>query len=191
MAGETPMTVHGIVSGDPALRFTPKTTPAARVLVVTPREEIDRKSGRWVPGTPQYTLCTALGQLANDMAEILEDGTPVIVSGHLDYIEGEFVFLRVQDIAVSLRNGLALTKTWKAEPTPEPPRRAPEETAPAPHGAGPAPEQPATPSSSLPAAPDWWKPGYPAGPDWWVPVCRNAKRRAQASRRTTAPAQAP
>ncbi|ANZ13361.1 hypothetical protein SNOUR_43745 [Streptomyces noursei ATCC 11455] len=41
MSGKIKITVEGYLSSDPKLRFTPKGTPAARILVVTPCRQWD------------------------------------------------------------------------------------------------------------------------------------------------------
>jgi hypothetical protein len=173
MAGETPMTLHGFVQGDPVLRFTPKKTPAVRVLVATPSEVVNRESGRWVPGPCQYTLCTALGRLATDMAEVLEDGTPVIVSGYWQGIEGDFVFLDINDIALSLREGLpALPASPASVPAPKKrgPIQAPPQAiiTPLPNNP-PAIREPAPVTARI-------EPNPRPSPDWWVEVCASHRR---------------
>jgi len=189
MLNATEMTVRGYISSEPRLRFTQKNTPAVRTLVVTPSQRIDHETGRWVPDLPQLTVCTALGQLALDMAEILEDGTPVTITGTLDCIEGDFIFLDVLDVAISLRNGLRPAAPWKAEPSDDArrlPTRAPT-TAPAlPASSPPAeslqelPPLPAgPPPSALPAAPSFpWVDDAEGDPDWLFTVCSRAQKNA-------------
>ncbi|AWN24781.1 single-stranded DNA-binding protein [Streptomyces sp. NEAU-S7GS2] len=186
MLNATEMTIRGYISSEPRLRFTQKNTPAVRTLVVTPSQRIDHETGRWVPDLPQLTLCTALGQLALDMAEILEDGTPVTVTGTLDYIEGEFVFLDVSDVAISLRDGLRPAAPWKAEPSNDArqlPTRAPTTTPALPASSSPAegpPELPPLPASppppAIPPGPSFpWVDGTEGDPDWLFTVCSSAR----------------
>lgn len=100
------MFVRGYVHGDPQMRHRDG-TPVTGVLVETPSEVFDPSTKQWVPGTSQFTYCTAEGELARRMKG-LRDGTRVITHGHFR-IDGAFVFLETQEIAAALCDDISPT----------------------------------------------------------------------------------
>ncbi|WP_146051004.1 hypothetical protein [Streptomyces noursei] len=179
MSGRTKTTVEGYLSSDPQLRFTPKKTPAARILIVTPRRQLDRQSHRWVPDEAQLTLGTARGQLALDICEVLRDRTPVTVTGYLTGSEDGYLELDLTDVAISLRNGVKDPKTVQAEPsydvrrltltTPRQQPTRPVDASPSPVAIPPRPTNPpqVAPQSPFPLA----KSTAATNPNWLFKVC--------------------
>lgn len=191
MSGETKITVQGYLSADPQLRFTPKDTPAARILIVTPRREWDRKGCRWGPGEPQLTFGTALGQLALDMCEVLREATPVTAIGYLTRTEDGYVELALKDVAISLRNGVTPAKALPVEPsydvrklTPiKPGTQVPPPTKPPTKPV--LPPRPTRPPSQPEVPPKPNHPPFPVhraaratNPNWLFDICRRMRERA-------------
>jgi len=113
MAGDTTITVIGNLTDDPELRFTPSGAAVAKFRVAsTPRFF---KDGEWKDGDPLFLSCTVWRQAAENVAESLQRGARVIVSGRLrqrsyETKEGEkrtVIELEVDEIGPSLRYATA------------------------------------------------------------------------------------
>ncbi len=115
MAGETTITIIGNLTDDPELRFTPSGAAVAKFRVASTPRTLDRASGEWKDGEPLFLSCTVWRQAAENVAESLQRGARVIVSGRLrqrsyETKEGEkrTVFeLEVDEIGPSLRYATA------------------------------------------------------------------------------------
>jgi single-strand DNA-binding protein len=115
MAGDTTITVIGNLTDDPELRFTPSGAAVAKFRVASTPRFLDRQSGEWKDGEPLFLACTVWRQAAEKVAESLQRGTRVIVSGRLkqrsyETREGEkrTVFeLEVDEVGPSLRYATA------------------------------------------------------------------------------------
>ena len=115
MAGETIITVVGNLTDDPELRFTPSGAAVAKFRVASTPRTMDRNSNEWKDGEPLFLACTVWRQAAENVAESLQRGSRVIVSGRLkqrtyETREGEkrTVFeLEVDEIGPSLRYATA------------------------------------------------------------------------------------
>lgn len=83
MANETPITMVGNLTADPELRFLPNGTGMAKFTVASTPRTFDRESGKWQDGEPLFLSCTAWRDLAEHVAESLNKGDRVIVSGRL------------------------------------------------------------------------------------------------------------
>src|SRR5918998_3663898 len=83
MAGETVITVIGNITGDPELRFTPSGAAVANFTVASPPRQFDRQSNEWKDGETLFMRCSVWRDAAEDVAESLQRGTRVIVSGRL------------------------------------------------------------------------------------------------------------
>lgn len=83
MAGDTPITIVGNLTGDPELRYTPAGVAAARFTVASTPRAFDRQAGEWKDGDPLFLSCTAWRQAAENAAESLTKGARVIVYGRL------------------------------------------------------------------------------------------------------------
>lgn len=114
-AGDTNITLVGNLTDDPELRFTPSGAAVAKFRVASTPRYMDRQSGEWKDGEPLFLSCNVWRQAAEHVAESLQRGTRVIVSGRLrqrsyETREGEkrTVFeLEVDDIGPSLRYATA------------------------------------------------------------------------------------
>jgi single-strand DNA-binding protein len=115
MAGDTTITVIGNLTDDPELRFTPSGAAVAKFRVASTPRFMDRASGEWKDGEPLFLACTVWRQAAENVAESLQRGARVIVSGRLkqrsyETREGEkrtVIELEVDEIGPSLRYATA------------------------------------------------------------------------------------
>jgi single-strand DNA-binding protein len=80
---ETPLTIVGNLVGTPELRFTPNGTPVANFRVASTPRFRDNATGEWKDGSTLFLTCHAWRRLAEHMAESLEQGMRVIVTGRL------------------------------------------------------------------------------------------------------------
>ncbi|MEU0078605.1 single-stranded DNA-binding protein [Micromonospora tulbaghiae] len=115
MAGEINLTVIGNLTDDPELRFTPQGAAVAKFRVASTPRYLDKASGEWKDGEPTFLSCTCWRQMAEHVAESLQRGARVIVSGRLrqrsyETREGEkrtVMELEVDEIGPSLRYATA------------------------------------------------------------------------------------
>jgi single-strand DNA-binding protein len=115
MAGDTIITVIGNLTDDPELRFTPSGAAVAKFRVASTPRVMDRQSGEWKDGEPLFLACSVWRQAAENVAESLQRGARVIVSGRLrqrsyETREGEkrtVYELEVDEIGPSLRYATA------------------------------------------------------------------------------------
>src|SRR3982750_181676 len=115
MAGETTITVIGNLTDDPELRFTPPGAAVAKFRIASTPRTLDRNSGEWKDGEPLFLQCSVWRQVAENVAESLQRGSRVIVSGRLrqrsyETKEGEkrtVYELEVDEIGPSLRYATA------------------------------------------------------------------------------------
>jgi single-strand DNA-binding protein len=119
MAGETVITIIGNLTNDPELRFTPSGAAVANFTVASTPRTFDRQSNEWKDGETLFLRCSVWREAAENVAESLQRGTRVIVSGRLrsrtyDTKEGEkrtVIELEVDEVGPSLR--YATTKVSK------------------------------------------------------------------------------
>src|SRR5215472_8620958 len=76
-AGDTQITIVGNLVADPELRYTPTGQAAS-----TPRLR-DNTTGEWKDGDSLFLSCNVWRQAAENVAESLQRGMRVIVSGRL------------------------------------------------------------------------------------------------------------
>lgn len=115
MAGETVITVVGNLTGDPELRFTPSGAAVANFTVASTPRTLDRTTNEWKDGEALFLRCSLWRQAAENVAESLQKGMRVIVSGRLkqrsyDTKEGEkrtVIELEVDEIGPSLKYATA------------------------------------------------------------------------------------
>ncbi|MEV4621745.1 single-stranded DNA-binding protein [Asanoa sp. NPDC049573] len=115
MAGDTTITVIGNLTDDPELRFTPSGAAVAKFRVASTPRIMDRQTNEWKDGEPLFLSCTVWRQAAENVAESLQRGARVIVSGRLkqrsyETREGEkrtVIELEVDEIGPSLRYATA------------------------------------------------------------------------------------
>jgi single-strand DNA-binding protein len=114
-AGDTQITIAGNLVDDPELRFTPAGQPVARFRVASTPRFRDNASGEWKDGDSLFLTCNVWRQAAENVAESLQRGMRVIVSGRLrqrsyETKEGEkrtVYEVEVDDVGPSLRNASA------------------------------------------------------------------------------------
>src|SRR5690348_4134914 len=115
MAGETTITVIGNLTDDPELRFTTSGAAVAKFRIASTPRTLDRASGEWKDGEPLFLACSVWRQAAENVAESLQRGSRVIVSGRLrqrsyETKEGErrtVIELEVDEVGPSLRYATA------------------------------------------------------------------------------------
>ncbi len=115
MAGETIITVVGNLTSDPELRFTPNGAAVASFTVASTPRTLDRQSNEWKDGEALFLRCSVWRQAAENVAESLQKGARVIVSGRLkqrsfETREGEkrtVIELDVDEVGPSLRYATA------------------------------------------------------------------------------------
>ncbi|WP_152185273.1 single-stranded DNA-binding protein [Segeticoccus rhizosphaerae] len=83
MAGDTVITIIGNLTADPELRFTPSGAAVANFTVASTPRMFDRQSNEWKDGETLFMRCSIWRDAAENVAESLQRGTRVIVSGRL------------------------------------------------------------------------------------------------------------
>jgi single-strand DNA-binding protein len=114
-AGDTQITIAGNLVDDPELRYTPTGQAVAKFRVASTPRFRDQQSGEWKDGDSLFLTCNVWRQAAENVAESLQRGMRVIVSGRLrqrsyETREGEkrtVYEVEVDDVGPSLRNASA------------------------------------------------------------------------------------
>src|SRR6202050_1643325 len=114
-AGDTQITIAGNLVDDPELRFTPAGQPGAKFRGASTPRFRDNATGEWKDGDSLFLTCNVWRQAAENVAESLQRGMRVIVSGRLrqrsyETKEGEkrtVYEVEVDDVGPSLRNASA------------------------------------------------------------------------------------
>jgi single-strand DNA-binding protein len=114
-AGDTNITLIGNLVDDPELRFTPSGAAVAKFRVASTPRFFDKQSNEWKDGESLFLTCNVWRQAAENVAESLQRGMRVILSGRLkqrsyETKEGEkrTVFeVEVDEVGPSLRNATA------------------------------------------------------------------------------------
>ena len=114
-AGDTPITVVGNLVADPELRFTSTGQPVASFRIASTPRTRDAATGEWKDGDSLFLTCNVWRQAAENVAESLQRGMRVIVTGRLkqrnyETKEGEkrtVYEVEVDDVGPSLRNASA------------------------------------------------------------------------------------
>ncbi len=115
MAGETVITLIGNLTGDPELRFTPSGAAVANFTVASTPRTFDRQTNEWKDGETLFMRCSIWRDAAENVAESLQRGTRVVVTGRLksrsyETKEGEkrtVIELDVDEVGPSLRYATA------------------------------------------------------------------------------------
>jgi len=122
MAGDTVITIIGNITADPELRFTPSGAAVANFTVASTPRQFDRTTNDWKDGETLFMRCSVWRDAAENVAESLNRGARVIVSGRLksrsyETKEGEkrtVVELDVDEIGPSLKYAQAkVTRTQR------------------------------------------------------------------------------
>ena len=114
-AGDTQITIAGNLVDDPELRFTASGQPVANFRVASTPRYLDKSTNEWKDGDSLFLTCNVWRQAAENVAESLQRGMRVIVSGRLrqrsyETREGEkrtVYEVEVDDVGPSLRNASA------------------------------------------------------------------------------------
>src|SRR6516165_2882039 len=114
-AGDTQITIVGNLVADPELRYTPTGQAVATFRVASTPRFRDNTTGEWKDGDSLFLSCNVWRQAAENVAESLQRGMRVIVSGRLrqrsyETREGEkrtVYEVEVDDVGPSLRNASA------------------------------------------------------------------------------------
>jgi len=115
MAGETVITLVGNLVDDPELRFTPSGAAVANFRLASTPRTFDRQANEWRDGDTLFLTANVWRQAAENVAESLQRGMRVIVTGRLksrsyETREGErrTVFeIDVDEVGPSLRSATA------------------------------------------------------------------------------------
>lgn len=83
MSGETTMTLAGALTATPELRFTESGDAVANFTVATNSRRYDKKADKWVDNDAMFMRCSAWRALGEHVAESLNKGDRVIVTGSL------------------------------------------------------------------------------------------------------------
>ncbi len=83
MAGETVITVVGNLVDDPELRFTPSGAAVANFRIASTPRTFDKQTNEWKDGDSLFLSCSIWRQAAENVAESLQKGMRVVVSGRL------------------------------------------------------------------------------------------------------------
>jgi single-strand DNA-binding protein len=118
--GDVNITVVGNLTDDPELRFTPSGAAVANFTVASTPRFLDKATNEWKDGDALFLRCSVWRQAAENVAESLQRGGRVIVTGRLrqrsyETKEGEkrtVVELEVDEVGPSLR--FATAKVTKA-----------------------------------------------------------------------------
>jgi single-strand DNA-binding protein len=118
--GDVTITVVGNLTDDPELRFTPSGAAVANFTVASTPRILDKATNEWKDGDALFLRCSIWRQAAENVAESLQRGARVLVTGRLrqrsyETKEGEkrtVVELEVDEVGPSLR--WATAKVTKA-----------------------------------------------------------------------------
>ncbi|WP_439675983.1 single-stranded DNA-binding protein [Embleya sp. MST-111070] len=83
MAAETILTIEGNLTADPELRFAASGAAVASFTVASTPRTFDRQANEWRDGEPLFMRVSAWRQLGENVAECLNKGNAVIVTGRL------------------------------------------------------------------------------------------------------------
>jgi single-strand DNA-binding protein len=114
-AGDTNITIIGNLVGDPELRYTPTGQAVANFRVASTPRKMNQQTQQWEDGDSLFLSCNVWRQAAENVAESLQRGMRVIVSGRLrqrsyETKEGEkrtVYEVEVDEVGPSLRNASA------------------------------------------------------------------------------------
>lgn len=83
MAGETVVTVVGNLVADPDLRYTPAGAAVASFTIASTPRTFDKDRNEWKDGEALFLRCNVWRTVAENVAESLDKGSRVIVTGRL------------------------------------------------------------------------------------------------------------
>ncbi|MFE9559086.1 single-stranded DNA-binding protein [Streptomyces sp. NPDC006692] len=126
------MPISGTVTGDVECRITESGTVIARFRLTARPREWDPRSRAWHDSKPVSYVCTVWRDLARTAAESLTDGVTVLVHGRITEVRDATLWLRVDELGISLRQRIVYTE----QSLPSPQAAAPVTAPPAPARTG-------------------------------------------------------
>lgn len=122
MAGDTPVTIVGNLTGDPELKFIQSGAAVVNFTVASTPRTFDRQSNDWKDGDTLFMRCSLWREAAENVAESLTKGMRVVVVGRLVSRSWEtngekrtVMELQVDEVGPSLRYATAkVTRTQRA-----------------------------------------------------------------------------
>ncbi|MDK6302494.1 single-stranded DNA-binding protein [Corynebacterium sp. UMB9976] len=81
--GDTPITLVGNIVADPELRYTQSGAAVASFRVASTPRRYDAQAGQWVDGEALFLTCNIWRQAAENVANSLNKGDRVVVTGRL------------------------------------------------------------------------------------------------------------
>ncbi|HCG55346.1 MULTISPECIES: single-stranded DNA-binding protein [Brevibacterium] len=123
MANETKLTIQGNATSDPELRFTPNGVAVVNFTVASTPRFFDKQTNEFKDSETIFMRVTAWRDLAQNVAESVQRGTRVIVTGNLkpnswekDGVKHSTFELAADDVSVSLVRATAVvTKNPSAQ----------------------------------------------------------------------------
>jgi single-strand DNA-binding protein len=114
-AGDTQITIVGNLVDEPQLRYTPTGNAVANFRVASTPRFLDKQANEWKDGDSLFLTCNVWRQPAENVAESLQRGMRVIVTGRLrqrsyETREGEkrtVYEIEVDEVGPSLRSASA------------------------------------------------------------------------------------
>lgn len=127
MSNETTITIIGNLTDAPELRFTASGAAVANFTVASTPRTFDRQSNEWKDGETLFMRCSIWRDAAENVAESLQRGTRVIVSGRLksrsydkDGEKRTVIELDVDEVGPSLKYATAkVAKVERGQRTPD------------------------------------------------------------------------
>jgi single-strand DNA-binding protein len=122
-AGDTQITIVGNLTRDPELRYTPTGQAVANFSVASTPRFLDKNTNEWKDGDSLFLNCNIWRQAAENVAESLQRGMRVVVTGRLrqrsyETKEGEkrtVYEVEVDEVGPSLRYASAkVTKSGRS-----------------------------------------------------------------------------
>src|SRR3954453_13344695 len=114
-AGDTNITLIGNLVDDPELRFTPSGAAVAKFRIASTPRYLDKQTNEGKDGESLFLSCNVWRQAAENVAESLQRGMRVIVSGRLKQRSSETddgekrtaSAVEVDEVAPSLKSATA------------------------------------------------------------------------------------
>jgi single-strand DNA-binding protein len=114
MAGDTVITIIGNITADPELRFTPSGAAVANFTVASTPRTFDKDTNGWKDGETLFMRCAVWRDAAENVAESLQRGTRVVVTGRLkqrsyekDGAKHTVIDMEVDEVGPSLKYATA------------------------------------------------------------------------------------
>ena len=115
MQGNTPITIVGNLTGDPELRYTPSGAAVANFRIASTPRQYNSQTGQWEDADGLFLTCNVWREQAENVAESLQKGMRVTVTGNLrqrsyETREGEkrtVYEVEVDDVGPSLKWAVA------------------------------------------------------------------------------------